>query len=138
MRATTMKCIKSGVLLLVAAGLLAACAEERAPINRVQPYALPKSFFIGADYQLADDDPEFWSQTTVVDVGYGAKQDGLFTSSWAQPMSRLKWQITEDMLIGRASYERITGSDGRASPRVSRPRTATSSSPSPSRASSTS
>ena len=113
MRETTMKRIKSGVLLLVAAGLLAACAEERAPINRVQPYALPKAFFIGENYQSVDDDPEFWSQTTLVDVGYGAMQDGLFTSTYAQPMSRLKWQITEDMLIGRAAYERINNSDGK-------------------------
>ena len=73
MRETTMKAMKSGVLLLVAAGLLAACAEERAPINRVQPYALPKSFFIGADFQSVNDDPEFWSQTTLIDVGYGAE-----------------------------------------------------------------
>ena len=38
---------------------------------------------------------------------------GLFTSTFAQPMSRIKWQITEDMLIGRIAYERINDSDGR-------------------------
>lgn len=113
MRETTMKRIQSGVLLLVAAGLLAACAEERAPINRVQPYALPKTFFIGEDFQNVNDDPEFWTQTTMVDVGYGAKQDGLFTSTYAQPLGRIKWQVTEDMLIGRAAYERVEGSDGK-------------------------
>jgi hypothetical protein len=108
-----MKTIRSGVLLLVAAGLLAACAEERAPINRVQPYALPKSFFIGADFQGVDDDPQFWYQTTMTDVGYGATKMGLFTSTYAQPTSRIKWQITENYLIGRAAYERIEGSDGK-------------------------
>jgi hypothetical protein len=112
MRERTMKSMKSAVLLLVAAGLLGACAEEREPINRVQPYALPKSFFIGEDKVSADDNPEFWTQNTLINVGYGAAQDGLFTSTYAQPMSRIKWQITEDMLIGRASYERIVGSDG--------------------------
>ena len=28
-------------------------------------------------------------------------------------MSRIRWQINEDMLIGRISYERIDNSDGR-------------------------
>ena len=50
-------------LVVVAFG----CAEERAPINRVQPNALAKSFFVG---DLADpgDDPEFYMRTTVVDA----------------------------------------------------------------------
>ena len=51
--------------------------------------------------------------STVVDVGYGAGQDGLFTSTYAQPVSRIRWQITEDQLIARLSYERISGSDGK-------------------------
>ena len=106
------KVLRSGVLLLLAAGLFgAACAEERAPIDRVQPYALPKTFFIGDDFQSADDDPEFWTQNTMIDVGYGAAQMGLFTSTYAQPVSRIKWQVTETMLIGRAAYERIEDSD---------------------------
>lgn len=103
-----------GALLLafVVAGL-AGCAEERAPINRVQPLYLKKAFFLGADLVSTKDDPEFWARATVVDVGYGAAQDGLFTSTYAQPLSRIKWQVTEDLLIGRLSYERIQGSDGK-------------------------
>ena len=93
--------------------LLGGCAEERPPIDRVQPYALKKSFFVGEDFQSTSDDPEFWTQGTLIDVGYGASQGGLFTSTYAQPMSRIKWQINEDMLIGRISYERIDNSDGR-------------------------
>ncbi len=93
--------------------LLGGCAEERPPIDRVQPYALKKSFFIGENFQSTSDDPEFWTQGTLIDVGYGASQGGLFTSTYAQPMSRIKWQINEDMLIGRISYERIDNSDGR-------------------------
>ena len=46
-------------------------------------------------------------------MGYGAAQSGLFTSTYAQPMSRIKWQITENLLIGRISYERIDGTDGK-------------------------
>jgi hypothetical protein len=92
---------------------LAGCAEERPAVNRVQPYALDKRFFVGEDLQGPHDDPEFWTQGTLIDVGYGAAQDGLFTSTYAQPMSRLRWQILEDLLLGRLAYERIEGSDGK-------------------------
>ena len=98
----------------LAAGSTAGCAEEREPINRVQPNALAKSFFVGADLQSPDDDPEFWSRPMVVDVGYGASQDGLFSASYGQAeLTRIKWQVTEDLLIGRIAYERIEGSDGK-------------------------
>lgn len=93
--------------------VLAGCAQERTPINRVQPYALKKANFVGEKLVDVSDDPEFWARTTVTDVGYGAAQDGLFTSTYAQPLSRIKWQITEDLLIGRLAYERIPGSDGK-------------------------
>jgi len=97
------------VLMVLAAG----CAAERAAIDRVQPYALEKKFFVGEDLADPADNPEFWTQGTLVDVGYGASQDGLFTSTYAQPMSRMRWEITEDFLIGRLSYERVEGSDGK-------------------------
>ncbi|MCP4674560.1 MAG: hypothetical protein GY854_03390 [Deltaproteobacteria bacterium] len=104
------KCL--GLFILVATILLA-CAKERDPVDRVQPYALPKSFFIGENFQSVDDDPEFWSQNTVVDMGWGAAQDGLFTSTYVHPLSRIKWQITETKLTARAAYERVEGSDGK-------------------------
>ncbi len=98
---------------LLGALLAVSCAEQQAPINRVQPDALDKSFFVGKDYQALSDDPEFYSQATLVDVGYGAGQDGLFTSTYAQPLTRVKWTVTEDLLIARLAYERIQGSDGK-------------------------
>jgi hypothetical protein len=94
-------------------GIFAGCAEERSPVDRVQPYALEKALFIGEDFNDPADNPEFWTQGTLIDVGYGAAQDGLFTSTYAQPMSRMKWQVTEDLLLGRLAYERIEGSDGK-------------------------
>ncbi|MEZ4312429.1 MAG: hypothetical protein R3F14_30745 [Polyangiaceae bacterium] len=97
----------------LAAGSTAGCAEERDPIMQVQPNALAKTFFVGQDLQGSADDPEFYFQTTMIDVGYGASQDGLFTSTYAQPMSRIKWQITENFLIARITYERINDSDGK-------------------------
>ena len=97
---------------LVAAG----CAQEREPINRVQANAMPKSFFVGEDLTSIEDDPEFYMRGTVIDVGYGAKQDGLFTSTYAQPVSRIRWEITENYLNARMAYERIVGTDGKGDP----------------------
>ncbi|MEO8212258.1 MAG: hypothetical protein ABI560_03650 [Myxococcales bacterium] len=79
----------------------------------MQADALAKSFFVGPLLQDATDDPEFYKRGTLVDVGYGASQDGLFTSTYAQPMSRVRWEITEDLLNARLSYERIAGTDGK-------------------------
>jgi hypothetical protein len=102
-------------LRLGLAGVLAAaalgCAEERAPISRVQANALAKSFFVGADLESPADDPEFYFRGTVVDVGYG-DGNGFFTSANAQQVNRIKWQITEKTLLARLSYERIDGADG--------------------------
>lgn len=92
---------------------LAGCAEQQAPINRVQPNYYDKSFFVGQDFQGVQDDPEFYSQGTLIDVGYGAGQDGLFTSTYAQPMSRVKWEVTEQRLIARLAYERVKDTDGK-------------------------
>ena len=99
--------------LLVVMALLASCAEERAPINRVQPFALDKALFVGTDLSDPGDNPEFWTQATLVDVGFGATHESLFTSTYAQPLTRIKWHITEDLLIGRLAYERIDGTDGK-------------------------
>jgi len=96
-------------ILVSAAG----CASERAPINRVQPDALAKSFFVGTDLKGTTDDPEFYKRGTMVDVGYGAGQVGLFTSTFGQPVSRVRFEITEDALNARLAYERITGTDGK-------------------------
>ncbi len=103
------------LVVLAACGLAggAGCAEERAPINRVQANALKKSFFVGERLDHPGDDPEFWTRGTLIDVGFGAAQTGLFTSTYAQPVSRLKWVITEDLLIGRITYERVADTDGK-------------------------
>ncbi len=101
-------------VILLASGLaLSGCAEERPPIDRVQPDVLDKTFFVGNLLQDSADDPEFYMQGTLVDVGFGATQDGLFTSTYAQPLNRVKFQVTENYLIARISFERIPGSDGR-------------------------
>lgn len=89
---------------------LTGCAEERAPINRVQANALAKSFFVGS---LADpgDDPEFFSAATVVDTPFGADQAGVFPGM-VGGLRRVKFEITEDYLNVRMTHEDIDGTDG--------------------------
>ena len=101
------------VVSALAALLLCRCAEERPPIDRVQTLALDKSFFVGADIADSSDNPEFWAQASLVDLSFGETRDSLFTSSYAQPLTRIKWFITEDLLLARLAYERIEGSDGK-------------------------
>ena len=101
------------VALAIASVTASGCADERDPINRVQANALSKSFFVGESLHDTSDDPEFWTQATIIDVGYGASQSGLFTSTYTQQVARIKWQITEDLLLGRLAYERIADSDNK-------------------------
>ena len=97
----------------LAGGSVVGCAQERAPINQVQADALAKSFFVGPNLADMSTSPEFYMRGTIIDVGYGAAQDGLFTSTYAQPLSRIRWEITENYLNARLSYERIADTDGK-------------------------
>jgi len=99
-----------GAVGLTAGGAVG-CAEEREPINRTQPNALSKSFFVGEDFVGTQDDPEFYARQQIVDIGYGAAQDGLFTSTYAAPPTVIKWEIQEDLLLGRITYNRIEEAD---------------------------
>lgn len=91
----------------LALALLAGCAEERPPINRVQSGALSKSFFVG---QLEDpaDDPQFYWRNYVVDAS--ASQSLVGVGSWGG-VDRIRWEITEDMLIARKAYQIADGVD---------------------------
>ncbi len=87
------------------------CASERAPINRVQANALKKSFFVGADLSDPGDNPEFYYRATVVDVDYGDTRGELFTAGGGT-VARVKFEITEDLLVARLTYERVAGTTG--------------------------
>ncbi|HYO97940.1 MAG TPA: hypothetical protein VER33_25720, partial [Polyangiaceae bacterium] len=102
--------------VLVLGVLSSGCADERAPINRVQPNALDKAFFVGAKLSDPTDNPEFFYRPTVVDVDFGASQNGLFTASYAQTLARVGWEITEDLLVARLTYERVEGTGGNGAP----------------------
>lgn len=91
------------------------CASERAPINRVQANALQKSFFVGNDLSSPSDDPEFYYRATIVDVDYGDPRGGLFTAG-NENIARVKFEITEDLLVARLTYERVVGTTGDGTP----------------------
>lgn len=104
------------VAAMIPALLATSCAEERPTINRVQPNALDKTFFVGAKLSDPSDNPEFYYRPTLVDVDYGASQSGIFTASYAQTTARVGWEITEDLLVARLTYERVDDTTGRGAP----------------------
>ena len=102
---------RSGLVLLAASACLAAgCAEERDPINRVQPNALPKTFFLGQDLKSASDDPEFRMKSFV--AGSSVNQSDYSIGEFSA-VDRIRWEITEGMLIARRSYQESPGADNR-------------------------
>src|SRR3954454_3226310 len=88
------------------------CAAERDPIDRVQLNAIPKDFLVGKNYSDASDDPEFYARSMVIKVPYGESgSDFLMFTNTINSMSKIKWQIQEDKLVGRVSFERIIDTD---------------------------
>jgi len=102
----------AGRLLLAAVVLVAVpgsgCASERDPISRVQPNALNKHFFVGDKLDEASDDPEFRWRNYVVDASVSQSQIGV--GSWGH-VDRIKWEITEDLLLARKAYAIADGQD---------------------------
>jgi hypothetical protein len=94
------------------------CSQEREPINRVQAGALSKHFLVGASLSDPSDDGEFYMRNTVIDVPYGSGQDGLFTATYAQPLSRIKWEITETSLVARRTHESVADTDHKGARRT--------------------
>lgn len=106
---------RTGLVLLASTAVLGlgACAEEREPINKVQANVLPKKFFLGDNLQDASDDPEFRMKSFVVDsavssTGYSI---GEFSA-----VDRIRWEVTENMLVGRRAYQESPGADNKGIP----------------------
>ena len=93
------------------------CAEERDPINRVQSGAVPKAFFLGADFEDHKDDPEF--RTKSFNIDSAANTDNFSgTIGGASAVERVRWEVTERFLFARRSYQESPGADNRGLPRV--------------------
>lgn len=88
------------VVLLAALGAstLAGCNDAQPTVNRVQPNVVEKKTFDGEWYFLQ----------TVIDTPYSAG----FTFVGEQgSLEKVKWEVQEEFLIARRSYEHIAGSE---------------------------
>src|SRR5262249_40977970 len=99
---------------LALGGLSIGCAEERDPVNRVQPNVLDKHFFVGQSLQDPADDPEFYWRNYVVDASVNQALIGIGSYSG---LDRIRWEITETMLIARKAYQIADGADDKGLPK---------------------
>jgi hypothetical protein len=97
-------------------GVLAGCAEERDPINRVQQGAVAKSFFLGPSLTDYKDDPEFRTKSFNIDSGANS-DNAAGTIGGASAVERVRWDVTEKFLFARRSYQEAPGADNRGLPR---------------------
>ncbi len=90
---------RSAVVLFLSFGVVfAGCNQAVDPINRVQPNVVDKSIFDGEWYYLQ----------TVIDTPYSA---GYTFVGEQGNLEKITWEIQEDYLIARRSYEHIAGSE---------------------------
>jgi hypothetical protein len=76
------------------------CADQRPVISRVQPNAIDKSMLDG----------EWYAQQTIVEVP-AALTASVVGESQFPGMTRVRWDIQEDFLYARRSYELVLGTD---------------------------
>ena len=88
----------AGIAAVVGLAAVATGCGDAIDINRVGPNAVEKKLLDG----------EWYYRATVVDKQYGTYDT--FTGSEGG-LERIKWEITENKLIGYRSYERVPGSD---------------------------
>lgn len=88
------------LLLVLAAGLSASCAQDVPDINRVQPNALKKSDFEGVWYV----------RHTIIDV----PPDNSVYVGVSSGMEKIRWDIQKDYLVAYRAYESVPGYDQQA------------------------
>jgi hypothetical protein len=87
-------------------GGLTGCAEQD-PINRVQPDYIKKSDLIGPD---SSKPYEWYIRNTVVDT---TRSNGFAFPGLQDELKRVRWDIEENSLVARRSYEVVSGADGK-------------------------
>ena len=87
-----------GLCALAVLGGAQGCAEERDPIDRVQPNVISKAIFVRKDAkgQWKDDSDSWYFRATITDVP--SAQNVAFIGA-AGEMYRVKWRIEEDYLL---------------------------------------
>ncbi len=115
--------IALGTAVALAVAFTGGCAQERDPINRVQPDYLDKSMVVPVQYAVlsrgampgsltADDlrrEAQWFHQVTIIDKPPTTGGSGI--SSYTQ-VERIYWEVTENMLIARQAYDRLHDGQG--------------------------
>lgn len=104
------------VVLLAALSQGAACST-RDPIDRQQADYTDKHFLLGADLADFADDPEFRMKSFSIDSAANA-DNFAGTIGGASAVDRVRWEVTEKLLIARRSYQETPGADNKALRRV--------------------
>jgi len=106
-----------GVVALTALGGAQGCAEERDPINRVQPLAVPKSIFVkpDGDGRYLDDSASWYFRALITDVP--ASSSMAFVGA-AGEMYRVKWRIEEGHLVAYREDPDILSSGDKSGGRI--------------------
>lgn len=94
-------------LTVAGTGLSAGCAKEVEPISQVQTNYVRKSDLVGTD---AKNPTEWYMRMTVVDV---ARTNQFAFPGYQDELRRIRWEIQENFIIARKSYELVAGSDGK-------------------------
>ena len=97
----------SRLILVLAAILLPACADEQPPRNTVQHGVIAKADLLGADGKAT-----WYYLQTVVDAPYATG----FTFAGEQSlMEKIRWDIQEKVIYARRAYEWVAGTDAASS-----------------------
>jgi hypothetical protein len=111
LRSTFFRTAGLSLLAFMVVAITVGCAQERAPINRVQAMALSKHFFVGPSLSDPTDNPQFYMSNRIIDQPYGVGQDlALFQALGS--FARIRWEIQENVLIGRLTYDLIQNTGG--------------------------
>lgn len=104
-----------GLPFLVLVGVVAqgvGCAE-RDPIDRTQTNITDKHFLLGDDLEDFSDDPEFRMKSFNIDSAVNA-ENFAGTIGGASAVDRLRWEVTENWLFARRSYQETPDADNKA------------------------
>lgn len=105
-------------LVAVAASLLmggatTGCQSERAPINRIQSTPIRKADLVGDNYMDPSQAPEWYMRNTIIGV---QRTNPFFSDGLQDILRRVRFEIQEQYLIVRDSYEYVNNSDGHGGP----------------------
>ncbi|MFI5297556.1 MAG: LysM peptidoglycan-binding domain-containing protein, partial [Polyangiales bacterium] len=98
----------AGWLAIGTVGMTTSCATSREDINRVQPDYILKADLVG-DYRDLRAAPEWYLRNLIIGV---ERTNPYFSDGLQDLMRRVRFDIEENYLVIRQSYEEIVGTDG--------------------------